>query len=197
VNRAVIAFIACTLLAGCGSSPPVQFFELDAVHPTTAPPHGDSIPIQVIVVHIPPTLDRQEMVRETASTRLAVSDQHRWAAPLGAMATRVLTQDLAERLPAGMVIFPQEPAPPRVDDLVVDILVFDSGPTGSIAFDGSWSLVPNGSDTPLVSRQLHLRHAAAVADYAAQARAMSDVIGTLADSIVAGLPADAVGQPEH
>lgn len=181
--------LAAALASACGSSPPVEFYVLDPVHPVrAASARADLPPIQVAVVHIPAMLDRQEMARESTAAQLDVSDRHRWAAPLDEMTVRVLTQDLAERLPAGMVIFPKSPPPGRVDDIVVDILQFTSDPAGAVTFDGSWTLVPSGSDSVLVSRQLHLTQHPQGRSYRDQASAMSDILGALADSVVAGLP---------
>lgn len=181
---------ACVLLLACGSSPPVQFLALQSVRPEAAPVDRASVPVRVVAVHIPGVLDRQEMVRESTSTQLAISDRDRWAAPLGDMLVRVLTEDLASRLPSGMVIFPQQPAPPRIDDIVVDILKFDRDSSGTVIFDGSWSLVPDGSDSVLAGRQVRLTRAAHALSYAEQAKAMSEIVGVLADSIATGIRAE-------
>ena len=76
-----------------GSRPPTHYYTLDAVPATARPAAG--APLQVVAVHIPPALDRQEMVRETAANQVDVNDQNRWSAPFDQMAQRVLTQDLA------------------------------------------------------------------------------------------------------
>ncbi len=187
--RAILLdIIVCAGLLGCGTSPPAQFFVLDAIHPIVPPADGVAVPVRVASVRIPPDLDRQEIVRENTATQLTVSNGHRWAAPVGEMTARVLSQDLAQRLVAGMVIFPQESAPARVNDLVVDILQFDRDPSGMVTFDGSWSLVSNASDTRLVSRHIHLREPAHSGSYSEQVRAMSHILAVLADSIVANLP---------
>lgn len=186
--KPIIAGLAlCMSPLACGTSPPVQYYVLDTAHPVAMPVDVVEIPIRVAIVRIPSDLDRQEMVRESAATQLTVSDQHRWAAPLGEMMTRVLTQDLAERLPRGMVVFPQEPAPTRVNDLVVDALDFGRDSSGVVVFNGSWSLVPTGSDTPLVRRHIMLREPDHSASYSEQVRAMSRILGVLSDTIVANL----------
>jgi uncharacterized lipoprotein YmbA len=65
------------------------------------------------------------------------------------MIQRVLTQDLAQRLPSNGIVLPQEPAPSRHDAIVVDILQFDEDAGGRVIFDGSWSLTASDADKPL------------------------------------------------
>ena len=182
LRRCFMALGLALTLAGCGSSPPTRYYTLDAVPATARPAAGP--PLQVVAVHIPPALDRQEMVRETAANQVEVSDQNRWSAPFDQMAQRVLTQDLAARLPKGAVILPEQPAPPNARKIVVDILQFERQASGDVTFDGSWSLLSAGAATPIASRHVHLQQAAG-ADYTAQAQAMSRILGTIADQIAA------------
>jgi uncharacterized protein len=177
------------MLASCGHSPPVQFFTLTAIAPAHRAEAQDPTPIQVAAIHVPPALDRQEMVRESTATQVAVNDEHRWIAPFGDMVRHVLTEDLANRLPPNMVVYADEPPPARVNALVIDILRFVGEPDGRVVFDGSWSVVSGQGDTVIVSRHLNLSEPARSGDYRGQALAMSRLIGLLADSVVAGLSA--------
>jgi uncharacterized protein len=175
------------LLIGCGSSPPTQFYTLDAVPPRQTPiVRAADAKVQVAAVHIPGALDRQEMVRESAPGKLDVSDQNRWGAPFGEMTRRVLTQDLVQRLGPAAVILPDEPAP-QADKIVVDILQFGSGPSGLVTFDGSCSLMRGGSDTPLATFHVHLSENAQPDNYRSDAAAMSHILGELADEIAAAV----------
>lgn len=181
-KRLVTAIGLAFALAGCGSSPPTHYYTLDPVPAATR--SGADAPVQVVAVHIPPSLDRQEMVRQTAANQVDVSDQNRWSAPFGEIAQRVLTQDLAARLPKGTVVLPQQPAPPNARKVVLDILQFERQASGAVTFDGSWSVLRADSTTPVASRHVHLKEPAG-AGYAAQAQAMSRILGTIADQIAA------------
>src|SRR6185437_1479477 len=146
-----VALVSLTVAMGCGTSPSAQFFTLDALRPAGPPPTTAGAPLKVVAVHVPSVLDRQEIVEEGAAGTLSVSDEHRWGAPFGDMVRRVLTQDLAARLPKDMVLFPDQPAPPGANDLVVDILEFERDASGAVVFDGSWSLVQGSSDSTLLA----------------------------------------------
>jgi uncharacterized protein len=175
------------VLAACGSSPKTQFYTLDAVTPQGPVKAAAAIPVQVAAVHIPPALDRQEMVRETAPHQLDISDQNRWGGSLDTMIQGVLTQNLAQRLPPSSIVLPQEPAPQRHDAIVVDILQFDEDGSGQVIFDGSWSLTASDADKPLTSRHLRLTARAGSNSYSEQVAAMSRVLGELSDSIAGEL----------
>jgi uncharacterized lipoprotein YmbA len=195
-----LVFGLALLLSACGSSPKTQFYTLDAVPPQGATQAAASTPVQVAAVHIPPTLDRQQIVRETAPHQLDVSDQNRWGGSLDSLIQRVLTQDLTQRLPAGSVVLPQEPAPPRHGAIVVDILQFGEDASGQVVFDGSWSLTGSDGDKPLASRHLRLSARPPSNSYGDQVAAMSRVLGELSDNIAGELavatrtPAKAQGE---
>lgn len=187
--RHALPWLAASLLAwtaGCASSPPTRFYTLEPVqsqHGMTAMYRG---PIQVAAVHIPPLLDRDQMVREGGRNELVVSDGNRWGAPLAQMLRSVLTQDLLLRLPASAVVLPQQPAPAQTSVITVDVLRFQAEPSGSVVLEGAWSLVPPGSETASLNLGVHISEPANAQDYAAQAQAMSSALGRLADDI-AGL----------
>ncbi|MGH8137476.1 MAG: PqiC family protein [Steroidobacteraceae bacterium] len=174
-------------LGGCASSPPTQFYTLEVVPAQRRERQISHAPVQVAVVHVPPILDRQEIVRGTGSNTVIVSNRHRWAAPMGDMMRRVLTQDLLERLPANAIMLAEQPAPAQTSVLTVDILQFQSEASGQVVLDGSWSLVPAGTETPILSRRVHLTESAGPQDYAMQAKSMSRAVGQLADDIATAL----------
>jgi hypothetical protein len=183
------------LIGGCASSPPVKFYTL-AVVPAERRTGTFDAPVQIGAVHIPPVLDRQEMVREGGPNQLELSNEHRWGAPLAEMIRRVLTQDLQDRLPLSMIVLPEQPAPPHTRIIVIDILKFESAFSGQVVLQGSWSLVSAGSDTPSSSRPVQIDEHAPAQGYAAQAQAMSRAVGQLADSMADALAAqDKAGNP--
>jgi uncharacterized lipoprotein YmbA len=185
-------FALVTLLGGCGSSPPVEYF---ALAPTAQ--HGTAVsaiatPIQVARVHLPPSLDRKQMVRHTGAFTLDISDQHRWSAPLDEMIRQVLSQDLMKLLPPGGVILPHEPAPASTRKVVVNVLEFAPDAQGTIRFEGTWSVIAPGE--PLANRTVQLSEPAG-SDTAAQVRSMSRIVERLAAQIAADTQVTATGRP--
>jgi hypothetical protein len=106
-------------------------------------------PVWIATVIVPKTLDRTQLVRRASANRLDVSENNHWAAPLDDMARRVLSQDLATRLPEGMVIQPGEPLPSgRLRRIAVDLSTFESDLEGHVVLNAQWTLESgdNGSE---------------------------------------------------
>lgn len=181
-------------LSACAASPPTRFFTLDAV-PAASPPATATrlAQVQVLAVHLPPGLDRPELVRRSGPDEIAVNDFARWSAPLGETAQRALTQDLTARMPVGAVLYPAIPQPASARGLVVDVLAVDAGGGGQAVMDVSWTLARRPGDPEPVGRPRIYRLATASTGISAQAAAadLSALLGMLADRIAADLAANA------
>jgi uncharacterized lipoprotein YmbA len=187
MTHRLLAALLILTLAGCASSPPTRFFTLDAVPPGGAVRQsGRPAPVKVDAVHVPPALDRSSMVRGASGNRLEISSEDRWAGDLGETIRRVLTQDLASRLPAGAVVAPDAPAPPGARGLIVDILTFQPRGAGEVVLDADWTLLEGTQSHPVLSRSVHLS-APAAASAQGEAAAMSRLLGELADDMAARL----------
>lgn len=182
--RLCAAALGVCALNGCASSPPVQYFALESVAPQGAAVTPSSpISIQVAQVHLPPALDRKQMVRHTGPFTLDISDQHRWSAPLDEMVRRVLSEDLMRALPPGSVVLPEEPAPSATRKIVVNIVEFAPDASGTIHFEGTWSLVTADSPGAPQNRSVRLAEPADAKDPADQVKAMSRILDRLATAM--------------
>jgi uncharacterized lipoprotein YmbA len=186
-NR-LIPVLALVTLAGCASSPPTRFFALDPVSAGAAAAAGTAgAPVKVDAVHIPPALDRDSMVRGESNNQLQISSQDRWAGDLGEMIRRVLTQDLAQRLPSDMVVAPASPAPASARGLVIDILTFQPQ-AGEVVLDADWTLLQGTQANPVLRRPVHLTQPVTPSAQG-EAEAMSALLGQLADDIATHITA--------
>lgn len=182
----LLAVLGLLTLAACASSPPTRFYALSAVAAGATPQQTTGTPVKIDAVHIPPALDRNSMVLGESSNQLDISSQDRWAGDLGEMIRRVLTEDLARRLPSGMVIAPESPAPPNARGIVVDILTFQPQGSGEVTLDADWTLVEGTQSNPVLRRSAHLT-AAATGSAQSEAAAMSTLLGELADSMASDI----------
>jgi uncharacterized lipoprotein YmbA len=186
IRQPALAALTFLLLAGCGTSPPTRYFSLAPVA-GAIPPMSDSAvaPIRVDAVTVPAELDRPQIVRRIDETRLDIAGFDRWAAPLDEQIRRVLSDDLATRLP-GRVIDPTAPAVPAEILLVaLDVDRFDAGADGTVTLAANWALVSAGR---AVERHAEIiRQEGAGPDPDSAPAAMSRALGTLADRIAARL----------
>ena len=181
MKNQLLPVLALLTLAGCASSPPTRFFALDPVPPGAAAADAAGAPVKIDAVHIPPALDRNSMVRGENDNQLQISSQDRWAGDLGEMIRRVLTQDLAQRLPSGMVVAPESPAPADARGLVIDILTFQPQ-AGDVVLDADWTVLQGTQSNPVLRRSAHLTQSATPTAQG-EAEAMSALLGQLADDI--------------
>jgi uncharacterized lipoprotein YmbA len=184
----LIPLLAALSLTACASSPPTRYYALEPVATGGGPQQVSGTPVKIDAVHIPPALDRSSMVRGESGDRLDISSRDEWAGDLGEMARRVLTQDLAERLPSGMVIGPHSPAPVDARGIVVDILTFQPQGSGEVTLDAAWTLLQGTQSNPVLRRLVHLS-TSAPASAGGEAAAMSTLLGKLADRMAPAIGA--------
>ena len=182
--RTLSTILIVFLLAACGSSPKTHFYTLSVAPGSTG--HGIQTPVQLAAVHIPPSLDRRQMVRLTSANSVEISEVNRWSAPFDEMVRNVLAQDLAARLPTGKLILPRAPAPQGTRTIVVTVVKFGPDPSGEVKLDGSWALLDAASGMS-VSEHVVKLDAGPAPDADSTAAAMSHALGQLADRIAAGL----------
>jgi uncharacterized protein len=179
------ASLLSLLLMSCQSAP-TRIFTLYAVAPasTIAPYAGPAI--RVDAVHVPPALDRIEVVSDIAPGELKVSDLDHWSAPLAQVAKQALSADMVARLPPGRVIFPHLAKPDGALGVNVDILDFKVDTNGAY-LEASWIIIAKNPDTAPREGTGRFRSGGSGADARATANALSALLAQLADQIIADL----------
>lgn len=101
LHRRGLALGTLALLAACRSPEPALY----AIQPVPGEARrGGPRAVTVREVSLARYLDRQQIVRSTTEYRLDVSGNDWWGEPLEAMLTRVLVENLAQRLPQSGVV---------------------------------------------------------------------------------------------
>ncbi|TCF97749.1 hypothetical protein BZM26_29495 [Paraburkholderia strydomiana] len=178
-----IALVA-TFVTGCAHSPPTQYLTLNAVAPATAVT-GNIRPLQLTAVHIPPELDRQQVVVGVSGARLIIDNNSRWGAPLADLMRRSLAQDLLQRVPSGVFVLPDSPAPRGTRSLVVTVLQANTDADKIMTVQASWTIIEGQDAAQKTTRFATLTSAVGAADTATQVAALSRLFGRLADLIAA------------
>jgi uncharacterized protein len=182
---AVAAAGMAVFLTSCQSAP-TRLFALDAIALTSIPSPYNGPAIRVDAVHIPPALDRIEILSEIGSGEFKVSDRDQWVAPLGQLARQALTEDLIARLPQGRVIFPDLAKSTGTIGISVDLLAFSADREGA-KLHVSWVGTSDGYQQRAYGEAMLVETTLPVAGSAAMARALSTLLAELADRIVAEL----------
>jgi len=146
VAPAFIGFVAAGL-AACASSPPMHFYTLSA---RNEPRAGALPPIQVARVTLPGEIDRSELVQRIDANRLRLAENNLWAAPLGAMVSRTLADNLRSNMTTG------EP-----ERLTVDVEELIGDARCAVTLRASWSLEPANRSTPPLRGYENIRESSA------------------------------------
>ena len=183
------AFVAgaALLLAGCGSSPPSKFYVLTADPVPQRSWTGAPKTVALGRVSLPGALDRPQIARRKGGNEIVFSDEERWAGPLDDMVRRVLADDLAARLPAGVTLIESAAKPPPGVTIAVEVSRFDAAESGNVTLAARWeALGPTGR--PLgPARESTIVEPGSGKDTPAVATTMSRAVAALAARIAAGL----------
>jgi uncharacterized lipoprotein YmbA len=143
-------------------SPDARFFVLRSMAepPATPAPAAPVGIVGVLPVRLPGALERPQVVRWRGPDELGVNEFVRWAEPLDAGSTRTLAENLAVLLPEYRVMETPWPGWTRMRCRVaVELSVFGLQADGTVALEGRWSLLPEGSERPLVMESVSLASA--------------------------------------
>jgi uncharacterized lipoprotein YmbA len=172
-------FLLPLFVCACTSADPT-YYTLQVVDGARLP--GGPPSVEVRRPGLAGYLDRADIVLKSASYRLDVNSQARWAEPLGDMIGRVLAEDLAQRLPNSSV-FTQSgaiTADPAVR-VEVDILRFDADASGQVELVAELAVERGSSHQPIETRHVALSATATVPGAEGLAGALSGLLGQLAD----------------
>lgn len=190
--RTFLALLLTALLAGCAtSSPSPRLYLLSAtVTPAagqTPVMHGPAT-VGLAPISLPDYLDRPQIVTRATPNRLNASEGHRWAEPLAAGITRVLTEQLGALLaPIPLVVHPWKQAEAPAVQVRVELLRFEAGPDRAFHLHARWTLA--GPALPLPAHPRYAAHELPLdpTDHEALVAAAGEALARLAGDIAADL----------
>jgi len=173
--RRLAFLLGLVLLTGCASPTPDLF--------TLAPVPGEVLPggpavVQLRDIGLAKYLDRPQIVRSTEDNRVTLGNNERWGEPLGAMLSRVLAENLRQRLP-GTVVFSESGAITAEPNAIVEVDVqrLDTDRSGAVV------LVAQAARRGGPTRAVRLSVQPASPATREEVGAMSIAVGQLADTI--------------
>jgi uncharacterized lipoprotein YmbA len=175
------------LLAGCGSSPPSKFYVLTA---DPVPPRAGAAAANTVAlgrVTLPGALDRPQIARRRGVNEIVFSEEERWAGPLDDMLRRVLADDLAARLPAGVMLVESSAKPPPGATIALDVSRFDADESGAVTLAARWEAIGRNGAALGAPRESTIVEPGSGKDAASVVAAMSRAVAALAARIAAGL----------
>ena len=165
-------------LGGCGSSPPVQYYDLEALETGYVAEGDASLRMGVGPLRTPEYLRRSQIVTRGADARVVVDDFHRWIEPLGNRIHDVLAQNLDVLIEDAVVVaFPYTHIADLDYQLVGRISRFDADPDGTAILQVQWGVIGSRDDFVIPPRRVrYAARAGQAGDQEALSRAMSEVL---------------------
>jgi uncharacterized protein len=177
-----LSLAAAALPAACGSPNPALY----AIQPVAGAARGTAGPrvVQLRPIGLARYLDRLQIVRSAEDYRLDVATNDWWGEPLGTMLTRVLVEELSQRLPGTTVV--DETGAITVDaDLTVEINIrrLDAARTGEVVLAAQVAVTRRNPRRSPITRPFSTSVPQASPDLNGFVAAASVAVGRLADAI--------------
>ena len=187
-----VLIMSASLLAGCGSSPVVRYFGLQAM-PVEHQRNADEAPVLAVgPLRVPDYLKRTQMVRRGQGAELIVDDFNRWAEPLDEAIHRTIASNVDGLLNSVVVVAFPTGAVLNVDyRLFGRIDRFDADSNGNAILDIQWG-IGDGAGAMIVTtrRNRYQSRASQANDSAAIAQAMSAVVEQFSRDVAQEFSAD-------
>jgi uncharacterized protein len=180
-RRSLTALAASAMVAACTSSTPPTLY---TIAPVSAPPRSGTPKIimlqQVVLARY---LDRQQIVRSSENYRLDVMANDWWGESLSAMLSRVLVEELGERLPGSTVLSENAGISSSPDATIeLNIQRMDKDASGNLILQAQAGVVSKGRGSPAL-RSFRFSVTPPSPDIAGEVAAISTAVGQLADGL--------------
>ena len=165
-------------VGGCGSSPPVNYYDLEALETGYAAERQPSGRVGIGPLRTPEYLGRSQIVTRGGDSRVIVNDFHRWIEPLGNRIHTVVAENLDSLLDDAVVVaFPYTHIADLEYQVIGRISRFDAEPDGTAVLQLQWGVIASKDEFVIQPRRVRYEARSAQAgDYQALALAMSEVL---------------------
>jgi uncharacterized lipoprotein YmbA len=184
------------LLGGCfGASPSSRFYTLTPQEiRAISSPEAVEVGVRIGPVTIPSYLDRRQIVTRTGRNQLELAEYDRWGGKLDDEISRLLVNDLTERLaPMGVAVAPWKSVPltdsPVIYRIPISIDRFDGAPGETVVLKASWVVIvkKDKQERSLLARESSITEAVGGKGYdslvVAMEKAMSRLGKEMSDSL--------------
>jgi len=194
MHPVILALCISSLFAsGCTRSRPAKFYLLHPLQEAAAQQQAfTTLSIGVGPVDMPDYLDRPQIVTRVNPGEIRLAEFERWAEPLKENFTRVLGENLSQRLATDrIVIFPWTGAPHIDYRVAVEVIRFDGAPGNAVTLNARWSIIEEEAQKTLAEKKSVISVPAEGQDFGALVAAQSKAVAALSNEIAAAITASA------
>ncbi len=189
--RALAAATLLVLVTGCSSPNPALY----TIAPVPGTPQGPGPKVVVLQqISLARYLERSEIVRSSENYRLDVMSNDWWGEPLPAMLSRVLIEELSQRLPQSTILSSSGAVSASPDATIeLNVQRLDEDAAGHLVLLAQASVDFKGRKAPIV-RSFRFTQTPPVPGVAGEVAAISTAVGQLADGLTSMLLTRSVGR---
>jgi len=197
-NKLILILAVLLMLSGClsNNSKPASFYVLNA-DTSQEPLNSDkqkAPAVEIAALHLPPYLDRKQIVIRHSENQLHFSEQNRWGGKLRKNLSRVLVKNLSHLLQSSRIAAIPHSLPIKPQyQLEVGIVQFERNAEGYIQLSVQWRLVKSGDMSLLASgtEDIVSEQFISADDYQSIVSAMSDTFAHFSKALAMTILADA------
>ena len=187
----VPALLLVLAVGGCGSSPPVRYYDLEVLETGYVADGETYLAVGVGPLRTPDYLSRSQIVTRGSDARIVVDDFNRWIEPVDDAVYRIISENLDNIIDDAVVVaFPYTHIADLDYQLVGRISRFDADQDGTAVLKIQWGVITSKDDLVVHPKRARYEvRAAQAGDYPALARAMSEVWQQFSRDVAAELQA--------
>ncbi len=197
MNKILCTLVVPVVLAAAGcTSAPINYYYLEPLSSTEAPPSDFVARLAIEEVRVPPYLDRFDIVTQKQANSLEVSGVDQWAEPLDDGFARVIRSNLSHLLAENKVIVVPADFTRAEAEVSVYISRFEVDAAGTAVLEAQWRILRTGDDLEILFRRSEHRQAVAGEGYPAITVALNETLHALSRDIARGAAEeiDAIGK---
>ena len=193
-----VVIICLMVIAGCGTSPSVNYYALHTIDTRVAQDDEDSPILALGALRMPEYLNRSQMVTRGPGAEIVVDEFNRWAEPIGEAIHRVLAGNLDVMLDSMVVVAYPSSGVLDIDyRLVGRFSRFDPDQNGQVVLEVQWGIADSTGTVRLPPRRARFESQATNPDDpGAVAQAMSDVLAQFCRDIASAIDLAGLEPPE-
>jgi uncharacterized lipoprotein YmbA len=176
-------------LAGCGASPPVRFYSLQALELAQEPDAEGAATMSLGPLRLPDYLARTQFVTRGDGAEVIVDDYHRWAEPLDDAITRIVAVNV-DNLVDGLIVVAFRSSNLLEYDyrLQGSVVRFDADQAGRAFLVVQWGIAtPEGDVVVPPRRSEYQAQASRSGDPGAVAIALNDTVAQFSREIAGAI----------
>jgi len=172
------AILLVMTLGGCGSSPPVSYYDLEALENDYVAVGEAYMTVGVGPLRTPDYLSRSQIITRRSDATVVVDDFHRWVEPVDDAIYRIVSENLDSLIDDVVVVaFPYTHIADLDYQLIGRVSRFDADQDGTAVLQVQWGIISSRDEFLVqLKRARYEVKAAKAGDYPALARAMSEVL---------------------